>query len=126
MRLADALRPHEQQAERLRHGILADEFFRGDPGDLRRPTPVVEIIQFAVLIAAGDICVRQETFKARAADALTPNHARNAVAFDSIPSGSLTFRANDLAHTRIVLETEVSASSSNRAAVERAESGRAW
>ena len=68
-----------------------------------------------MLVAAGNIGACQETLKSGASDTLTPNHTFNAIADDAIPTGPLTFRADVITHNRIVLESDGTVSSSNRA-----------
>jgi hypothetical protein len=74
-----------------------------------------------MLITPRNIRACQQTFRPRAADALTSNDTFNAIADDTIPTGTLTLRAAVSTHNRIVLESDVTASSSSRAAGGRVE-----
>jgi len=79
-----------------------------------------------VLVAAGNIGACEKTLESGASNALTSDDSFDPIAHNSIPARTLTFRADDLAHIRIVLETDLTASSSNRATGARAEFDPAW
>lgn len=96
MRLADSLRPHEQQPYRSGTWKLIDESFRAQLGhfQLLRPEFLgeLEVLEFTMRISGRNSRIRNQAIDTSLPEAIAPLHAGNTVLDEMNPTGPITLR----------------------------------